>query len=320
MQPFRKHLVLSVDGGGLRGIIPALALAIAERELVSAHKTTWHVCISVAAGTSTGSIISAALLYGLKAENIVRLYQKHGAEIFTRTSLLPDLLTEHIFDNEPLRRILDETFGSTTLADLWKGAGKTKLPGKDLIIAVRDLCQARTRFLKSWKDSAEDWLLSTAVLASTAVPTQFPVVEGRYVDGGLGSYSNPTYIAVFEALKVWGWSPADVTVLSLGTGRSHSALRPGQADHYHVWDWVPVILDAFLSDASEQQLSMVRTFMGEGLDLRRFQVNFKPSQKEPSATNPDDIPLLMKYGEEMGRMMLADEWEPNVAGELKLPA
>ncbi len=319
MQDLRKHVVLSIDGGGLRGIICANALRIVELTLKNTIGKGWYELVDLAAGTSTGSIITTALMFGMSTEDIFNLYMQNGKAIFTPTAPSPfDLLTKHVFDNKVLKQVLESHFGNATLADIWK-AKPPKIACKDLVVVVRDLHIAQTCFLKSWKDDAYTWTLVDAVLASTAVPTQFPVVNGRYVDGGVGSYSNPVYMAVFEAVKVRGWLPEDVTVISLGTGKTTDTIDVGVADNYHIWDWAPVILGGFLSDASEQQVSMVRYTMGDGLDFRRFQVVFNKEAPDPSATNPKDMPILVKYGEEMARKILADEFEPAPSQPTRAP-
>ena len=80
--------------------------------------------------------------------------------------------------------------------------------------------------VKPWKPDYTDWPVTLAVLASSAVPTLFPVVEGRYVDGGVGSYANPCYVAAYELRYCLGWDPAETTLISLGTGRTPHTLTP----------------------------------------------------------------------------------------------
>jgi patatin-like phospholipase/acyl hydrolase len=311
VKPLRKHVVISVDGGGLRGITVANALQIVEAQLIADTGKNWYQTIELATGTSTGSIISSALMYGMTAKQIFDFYQDNAAAIFKPVDpLIPDIFKKYKFDNKVLREILEGEYGNMTLADIWNPPDPSKIKYKDLVIVVRDLVLAKTTFLKSWKDSAGEWRLVDAVLASTAVPTQFPVVNGRYVDGGVGSYSNPSYVAYFEAMNVRKFNPAETTILSFGTGQTSDGLEQGEADNYHMLDWIPVLLETFLSDASEQQINMIRQYMDPNLDFRRFQVHYNDKAPNPSATDPKDLPILIKYGEELGRKVLADEVEP----------
>jgi hypothetical protein len=161
----------------------------------------------------------------------------------------------------------------------------------------------RTRFVKPWKDEYANWPIVKAVLASSTVPTMFPVVEGRYVDGGVGSYSNPCYIAAYELRFCINWDPAETTLISLGTGRDPHTLKQGDANRFMAWQWIFSVIGAFLQTADDQQVHLVKTFF-EKLDFRRFQVDFREPIK---SDDPKEIPKLAKYGEELGRKILNDE-------------
>jgi hypothetical protein len=140
-------------------------------------------------------------------------------------------------------------------------------------------------------------------MASCSVPTYFPVIEGRYVDGGVGSYANPCYLAAYEARFCLEWDPAETTIISLGTGRLPHAIEPGEAERFWTWQWLEPILGAFQQSADDQQVHLVDTFF-EQLDFRRFQVDLR----EPIAM--DDISRLAEltaYGDELGRMILNDD-------------
>jgi len=128
-------------------------------------------------------------------------------------------------------------------------------------------------------------------------------VEGRFVDGGVGAYSNPCYLAAYELTFCLGWKPEETTLLSLGTGRSPDFMKPGEPERFAAWDWLDPVLDAFLTSASDQQVRLVETFFKK-LDFRRFQVDLT----EPLAMDdPGTIPVLLEYGEQMGQMILNDK-------------
>jgi len=183
------------------------------------------------------------------------------------------------------------------MKDLWRD-----LALRDIVITAFDVLTNETCFIKPWKLQYQDWSLVKAVLASSSVPTYFPPVDGRYIDGGVGSYSNPCYVAAYELSFCLGWNPEETTLLSLGTGRSPSAIRPGEPQHLAAWDWLDPVLDAFLSSASDQQVRLVDTFFRK-LDFRRFQVDM--SEALPM-DDPAAIPMLIDYGTEMGNMILED--------------
>jgi hypothetical protein len=191
------------------------------------------------------------------------------------------------------------------MGDLW-----TETTRKDLVVVLRDLVENRNLFVKPWKFKYRDWPIWEAVLASSTVPTFFPVVKGRYVDGGVGSYSNPAYLAAFEAAYVLpDCPPEETTLISLGTGATKTGLKEGEADSFYPWNWIGPTLDAFTIDAARQQVDLVHRFF-EGLDFRRFQIQLTESIPMDDVASIDK---LTEYGEKLGQKILNDEWEP--AGE-----
>ena len=295
MKPFRKNVAIAIDGGGIRGVIVTKALSMLEDNL----KKPINEIFRLAAGTSTGSIICAGLGSGLTAVQLHQLYINLGDTIFKkswRTFFFP--LTRFRYPHESLIKALREQFGDHKMGDFW-----TANPPTDVVMTTFDLLSNQTCFIKPWKPDYKDWPVIRAVLASSSVPTFFPVVEDRYVDGGVGSYANPCYLAAYEAQFCLKWDPKETTLISLGTGRDPNAIRPGQAGRLMAWEWLTPTLDAFLASATDQQVNLVETFF-EALDFRRFQVDLEESI---SMDNPGKIPELIKYGEIMGNMILNDQ-------------
>jgi predicted acylesterase/phospholipase RssA len=230
------------------------------------------------------------------------LYRSLGETVFRkswRSLLWP--LTRYRYPSEPLEEALLAHLGQATMGDLWGAADPV-----DLVITLFDLVEMRTRFAKPWKTEYASWPLTRAVLASCTVPTLFPVVDGRYVDGGVGSYSNPCYLAAYEAAFCLGWPLEETTIISLGTGREPPSLRPGDANRFRAWNWLVPVLGAFLQSADEQQVHLVGAFF-QLVDFRRFQVDLR----QPIASDDwSALPLLDEYGQEMGRKILHDDLEP----------
>jgi len=230
MKPFRKNLAIAIDGGGIRGVIVTRALSMLEEKL----ERPLHELSRLYAGTSTGAIISASLASGMTAKRIHELYEELGGGVFRqtwRTFLFP--ISRHRYSAGPLERALVQQFGDMRLKDLWKD-----LALRDIVITAFDLLTNETCFIKPWKLQYQEWTLVKAVLASSSVPTYFPAVEGRYIDGGVGSYANPCYLAAYELSFCLGWDPEETTLLSLGTGRSPNAMRPGEPNRMAAWDWI----------------------------------------------------------------------------------
>lgn len=309
MKPFRKHAALAVDGGGIRGTMVAKAMAVLEE----AEGKPCHEMFGLTAGTSTGSIIAGALAAGIRAEKIHELYITLGKKVFRKSwRTIPPFkfIVSYQYPTKRFISYLRKVVGETTMGELWD-----REPRVDVVITTRDVVGNRTLFIKPWKDKYKKWKVWKAVLCSSSAPTYMPVVDGRYVDGGVGSYANPCYIAAFEAaICLEDWLPEETTLISLGTGRYKKDREPGWADGFNALDWAPHIIDTFMADASEQQVALVQRFFAK-LDFRRFEVDL------PYPIEMDDakaIPVLTKLGEKLGEMILNDEMDnQNVARDRK---
>ena len=300
MKPFRKNVALAVDGGGIKGVIVSRALAILEDYL----KQPAYEVFRLLAGTSTGAIVSAGIATGLFGEELHHLYCDFGPKIFRkslRSSLWP--LTRYRYPLEPLRLALEEYLGNKVMGDFWFDGKAT-----DLVLTAFDLVKNKTLFIKPFKqdNGYDQWPVVKAVLASSSVPTYFPPVENRYVDGGVGSYHNPCYIAAYEAKFVLGWDPAETTLISLGTGREPHYLEPNHIKQFWPWHWISPVLGAFQQSSDDQQVHLVETFFKE-MDFRRFQVNLDGSYP---MDDPDKIPELTAFGDQMGEMIINDQTDP----------
>lgn len=295
MKPLRKNVAIAFDGGGLRGIITARALTTLESVLAK----PMHEIIGLTAGTSTGSIIAAAVAAELTAKQILELYVDMGKSIFKksiRTTFWP--LTTFRYPRPPLAKALEKHIGNLKMGDVWN-----KKPPIDLVVTTFGLVENRSRFVKSWKDEYKDWKVIDAVQASAAAPTYFPVLEGRFTDGGVGSYNNPCFLAAYEIQFCLKWKPEETTLISLGTGRSSKHREVGEATKFRPLQWLTPMLDAFGSSADDQQVHLVETFFKD-LDFRRFQVDMK---EEIPLDDSNQIDAMIQYGQRMGSMILEDQ-------------
>jgi uncharacterized protein len=297
MKNFRKNVAFAFDGGGLRGVITASALNILE----SALNRPVHEITGLSAGTSTGSIIAAAVAAKLTAKQILELYVNMGQSIFkksARTMFWP--LTTFRYPRPPLAAALERHIGNMKMSDVWNSK-----PSMDLVVTTFDLVENRSRFIKSWKDEYKDWRVIDAVQASAAAPTYFSVLNGRYTDGGVGSYNNPCYLAAYEILRCLNWKPEETTLISLGTGRPLKHMAVGEATKFRPLQWLSPLLDAFGRSADDQQVHLVDTFFND-LDFRRFQVDMK---EEIALDDSSQIDAMLEYGERMGSMILSDQYD-----------
>ncbi|HNZ00570.1 MAG TPA: patatin-like phospholipase family protein [Anaerolineaceae bacterium] len=297
MKPFRKHVALAIDGGGIRGIVSTRALSILEEYL----GTPCHQVFQLAAGTSTGSIISAGIGARLTALELTDLYLNLGEKVFPkswRTALFP--LSRYRYHAEALINQLAAYFGHLKMGDFWTGT-----PPFDIVITSFDLLTNHTMFIKPWKEEYRDWQVVKAVQASCTVPTYFPLVDGRYIDGGVGAYANPCYLAAYEACFCLAWEPSETTLISLGTGRSPHAYQPEGATKRFAWEWLTPIFGAFLQSADDQQVHLVDTFFDQ-LDFRRFQVDMDESIEMDDTSQ---MPLLLTYGNILGEKIINDHYD-----------
>ena len=213
-KPFR---ILSIDGGGIRGIYPAhVLLCIEERLQIDLFDT-----FDMIAGTSTGSIIAAGVTTGVPAADIVAMYKEHGAGIFRKKRfLLPGKSVQPMFDSvydaQYLENVLTEVFQEKRLGDI----------KKPLLLPSTDIGNGCVHVLKSGyseeftRDNAV--LVKDAVLASCSAPTYFEphrLDEYLLADGGLWA-NNPALAAVIDAQKRLGVAQDDIQILTIGTGHS----------------------------------------------------------------------------------------------------
>lgn len=214
----RPFYILSIDGGGVRGIFAAHILKRIEEE----YAINWHKRFGMFAGTSTGSIIAAGLAYGLRAGRLVELYREATSTIFgsPRLSALRGWVANRYSSNS-LRDALKDNFGDATLGQI----------GCPLLIPAVDVVNGCVHVFKSSylpkyvRD--KNVAVSDAVLASCSAPTYFrPHTMGTYrvADGGLWA-NNPSLIAVADVRYNMSVPLQNVKVLSLGTGTTRPSYR-----------------------------------------------------------------------------------------------
>ncbi len=211
--------ILSIDGGGIRGVFPAQILQCIQERL----KIDVFDCFDMIAGTSTGSIIAAGVACQKQPSDIVSLYKSHGTDIFSQTisSCWPAKFkpgAHSIYENNNLKKILCAEFPNINLGDI----------KKPLIIPATDIGHGGVHVFKSSysKDFTRDRnvAVAQAILASCSAPTFFdPEKVGNYflADGGVWA-NNPALVAVIDAQYRLGVDVKNIRVLSLGTGESRT--------------------------------------------------------------------------------------------------
>ena len=261
-RPFRR--VLSIDGGGIRGIIPALVIAHLEQKTGRPASELFDLIV----GTSTGGMLALGLaLQGeegapqFNAKQMVKLYGVHGGEIFEQ-SLWRKLrsvggVLEEAYSHEALERILNQYFGANTLAEC-------SVP---TMVTSYDIQNRRTVFFKSWHADHGAILCSEAARATSAAPTYFEPTtlawaeeRATLVDGGI-FMNSPSVSAYAEARKLFPDEP--IALLSLGTGELTRAIPYEAARTWGSALWVMSLLDCMFDGVSKAADHQMRLFLGE---------------------------------------------------------
>jgi uncharacterized protein len=242
-----KYKILSVDGGGVRGILAARVLARLEAVVPGLLEAT-----DLFAGTSTGAIIATGLAQGLSATALVDLYKQRSGEIFYQTLLhqVGDLwgLIGAKYCWQSRYNGLFPTFGDGTLAQL----------PKKLLVATFDLDSShdlsdsnprrwKARFFHNYnlqdpmcREKALD-----VVMRSSAAPTYFPIYQG-YIDGGVVA-NNPSMCAMAAAINPQAGARKldDIIMLSIGTGMKPQFVESMDGD-WGLEQWGLKLIDLLL--------------------------------------------------------------------------
>jgi patatin-like phospholipase/acyl hydrolase len=202
--------LLAIDGGGIRGIYASHVLERIQDEF----KTEFHREFDLIAGTSTGSIIAAAIAFGIPVSSVTELYRKDGPRIFRPKKWSFGGIVASRYSSDPLRDALAAVFSDATLSDT-----KTRL-----IIPATDIGNGGVHIFKSPYDKRfvrdRHVKVVDAILASCSAPSYFsPAKVGPYQlsDGGLWANS-PSLVAVTEALTRLNADRSEIRLLSVGTG------------------------------------------------------------------------------------------------------
>jgi len=213
--------ILTIRGGGIRGIIPCCCLMKLEEQLGGLTRDHVDYC----AGTSTGALLTAAVAAGIPARQLLTVYTDRSKEIFTPTGIAADgkrLIRGFMYDPKNLYNVLVSVFGASASWTVNQSPirvmiSATAMDGHNWFF-VRDNPQndQTTGAVK----------LVDAAVASACAPTYFdhwPIsgILGKtiaFFDGGTGGTANPAYQACVEAFEYDDFTPADTLLVALGTG------------------------------------------------------------------------------------------------------
>lgn len=293
--PVRR--ILSLDGGGIRGVISAVWLARLEEELGSVLADRFDLF----AGTSTGSILACAAGLGMAAKDIVQMYVANGRQVFPGDSarlwsrakrLLSQGASAPRYDGEGLRGVLRERFGDAQFGDL----------AKPTLVAAYNTRAREAFVLKSHCPAHRALPLWQVVKASCSAPTYFPAqiveldgVREPLIDGGVVA-NNPTACAIAEAVRLNVEQGADaglgrLVVVSMGTGRSVRAISAKQAQEWGALEWAVPLFDVLMDGPADAVDYIARQVLPAN-GYFRFQTRIEAGSDDMDDASPGNINAL----------------------------
>lgn len=311
-----KIRILSIDGGGIRGIIPAMVL----QELLGSRKA--QDAFHMIAGTSTGGIIACGLAKPnpLSLDQIVSLYRDNGWDIFDKDKMNRfHTLHDPRYDPTALEGHLNDQLGNTFLSDV----NNVELLVPSYAIRLPKVGQATNTcapmFFRSWQakglqleggDKREyDFKLTSVARATSAAPTYFPpaAIANRagqvftMIDGGVFA-NNPTICAIVEAYRLYG--STDFLVVSIGTGSEPLQIDASGAMHWGDVQWALPAISIFGDASSETASVQTNEFLGD--THWRLNVSLATPTPEKEVVNsdmddatPGNIRALMNKAKEL---------------------
>ena len=257
--------ILSIDGGGIKGIFPGSFLATLEQSLGQPIATYFDLIV----GTSTGGIIALGWASVYRQGTYLSFYEEHGPSIFRGSRAARALRQIGIskYNSNPLREALRTVFGDRKL-------------GESTRRLVVPSCNLDTGEVHIWKTShhprlERDYTASVVevALSTAAAPTYFPTHRSSagipLVDGGMWA-NNPVGIALVEAMGILEWPRDSLRVLSLGcttTPLSTGVLRNRALGWLF---WRMKVTEVLMAAQSSGALGMATHLIGDRNNLVRI--------------------------------------------------
>lgn len=264
-----KFQILSIDGGGLRGLFPAGVLAQFE----STYGISIADCFDLIVGTSTGGIISLGLGKGLSPAEIENFYLESGPKIFAGAdSVLGNMahITQVKYDSAPLQHELQKCFGDTLLGESLKRLVITSYDMENddlrLIKTAHHQCLRNDYKLPMWQVG----------LATSAAPTYFSacraIANTRLVDGGVWA-NNPTMVGLTEAVSLLQVPLRDIHILSIGTSWELKQ-RSDSLDAAGKWGWRAEGVDVMFRGQSQAAVKQAQLLLDTTDQQRVLRLDF----------------------------------------------
>lgn len=311
--------ILAIDGGGVRGVLPASFLATVEEQIP--REVVAHFDLIV--GTSTGGIIALALGAGLTAAQIRDFYLERGPHIFPGNRWAKNLrgLATARYDEKQLQTELEAVFGDKRI-----GESKTRL-----VIPSMDVVSGKVHLWKTAHNErfVQDHQLTMvqAAMATSAAPTYFrPALTDAgtpLIDGGVFA-NNPAGLAAVEAVGVLGWPRDEVAILSLGCGAEALDVRTRGWWRSGLFGFAPKVVDVFMTAQSDASCGSAIHLIGDRNNF--YRVSPSLPKKRYGLDVVKELPSLSGLGASEARHHLQhirplffDQSAPPFVPERRLP-
>jgi len=288
-------LILSIDGGGIRGLLPAIVLSHLQEQvndqIDDGGGKPLVECFDLIAGTSTGALIAMGLTRGtgpVDFKTITEIYTEWGPRIFKRRAWRRGIFEER-YDAGPLETALQEVFGNELF-----GACTRKT-----LITSYDLSTRQPVVFKSWKEEHGELKLRDIGRGTSAAPHYFepmgPIsIEGLdrgLIDGGVFA-NNPAMCAYTEAKRIWP-DESEFVVVSLGTGQNTRPIDVEKAKRWGSIEWALPMLDIlFDASASAVDYHLKQLIGSRYLRLQPKLTFVNDDLDDASADNLKDLKIL----------------------------
>ncbi len=284
-----SKLILSLDGGGIRGAASTQFLMHIEQKMQQDHGKSIRDCVDFYAGTSTGCIIALALATtDMCIVDINNLYNESNAKkIFTENKGLfeVDGINAPKYEAKDKTKVLRDNFAQAKIGDVAKN--------KHVLAITYDIEKRKPVVIKSTKADYLNTLSYQAADASSAAPTFFPTKninfppdsdESWLIDGGVIA-NNPTMCAIAEAKRVWQIPLEKIRVLSVGTGFMTRKINGPASKKWGGLQWM--LKGQIMEILSDERIVAYQclTLMAAGSYIR---VNAKLMKQPGLPTPPDD--------------------------------
>jgi uncharacterized protein len=294
-----SHRILSIDGGGIKGVFASSFLASLEQ---STGKRVVEQ-FDLIAGTSTGGIIAIGLALGYSAQEILGFYEELGPEIFKLTgfgNILASIkqVGKAKYGQEQLAASLNGFFGGRLL-----GESKTALLVPSFNIETGEIYVFKSKGTKEFDTDSNTEALDAA-LATAAAPTFFPAHRTKkgtpLVDGAVWA-NNPTELAVVEAISTLAWPSASIRVLSIGSTQEPFAAGMARSMPLGAAYWAMKAAELFMTAQSSAALMMAGKLIGSE---NVFRINPTMPRRRFGLDKVSEIPSLKGLGDAEARKSL----------------